>query len=211
MFHDLLSRYSVSLCISTPLWYSVFCDWYSVSARWRQRGDRPCAAMCVCLTFDSKFCHRTGIARSEGRGQGQRNKLCLAEALSLWIPPSKKFGQNLYIYIQIFHTLFSCFATRHFIQQSRIIRSWKINSSHKLIKAGTSFWQMEDHQGSEIRLQSLSVRELRAQPVSTSVWSGLWANMSSSAGSRPKLRFSRHPLSSAGVMNTLFSAGKQYM
>ena len=28
--------------------------------------------------FDSKFCHRTGIARSEGRGQGQRNKLCLA-------------------------------------------------------------------------------------------------------------------------------------
>ena len=24
-----------------------------------------------------KFCHRTGIARSEGRGQGQRNKLGL--------------------------------------------------------------------------------------------------------------------------------------
>ena len=29
-------------------------------------------------TFDYKFCNRTGIARSEGRGQGQRNKLCLA-------------------------------------------------------------------------------------------------------------------------------------
>ena len=29
-------------------------------------------------TFDFKFCHGTGIARSEGRGQGQHNKLCLA-------------------------------------------------------------------------------------------------------------------------------------
>ena len=34
--------------------------------------------MCVLKTFDSKFCHRPGIARSGGRGQGQRNKLCLA-------------------------------------------------------------------------------------------------------------------------------------
>ena len=34
-------------------------------------------------TFDSKLCHRTGIARSEGTGQGQRNYLCLASALSL--------------------------------------------------------------------------------------------------------------------------------
>ena len=33
-----------------------------------------------------------GIARSEGRGQGQRNKLCLAGALSLLILPIKGFG-----------------------------------------------------------------------------------------------------------------------
>ena len=38
-------------------------------------------------------CHRTRIARSEGRGQGQRNKLCLAGALSSSIPPFKRFGQ----------------------------------------------------------------------------------------------------------------------
>ena len=29
-------------------------------------------------TLNSKFCHRTRIAPSEGRGQGQGNKLCLA-------------------------------------------------------------------------------------------------------------------------------------
>ena len=34
-------------------------------------------------TLDSKFCHRTRIARSEGRGQGHRNMLRLAGALSL--------------------------------------------------------------------------------------------------------------------------------
>ena len=58
--------------------------WWQAVARRSQwgPGDRPCAAMCVCYTFDSKFCHRTGIAQSEGRGQGQRNMLCLAEALS---------------------------------------------------------------------------------------------------------------------------------
>ena len=38
---------------------------------------------------------RSGIARSEGRGQGQRNKLCLAAALSLPILPIKGFGLNL--------------------------------------------------------------------------------------------------------------------
>ena len=41
------------------------------------------------LTSDSKFCHRWGIAQSEGRGQGQCNKLCLAVAMSSWIPPFK--------------------------------------------------------------------------------------------------------------------------
>ena len=39
---------------------------------------------------------RPGIARSEGRGQGQRNKLCLAGALSLPILPIKGFGLNLF-------------------------------------------------------------------------------------------------------------------
>ena len=42
------------------------------------------------------YCHRPGIARSEGRGQGQRNKLCLAGALSLPILPIKEFGLNFY-------------------------------------------------------------------------------------------------------------------
>ena len=41
------------------------------------------------LTFDTKFCHTTGIARTEGTGQPQRNKLCLAGVLSLRIPPLK--------------------------------------------------------------------------------------------------------------------------
>ena len=46
------------------------------------------------LTFDTKFCHTTGIARTEGTGQPQRNKLCLAEALSLRIPPLKTLEPN---------------------------------------------------------------------------------------------------------------------
>ena len=54
------------------------CGWWQAAARRSREGDRSCAAMSVRLTFDSKFCHRTGIARSEGRGQGQSNKLCLA-------------------------------------------------------------------------------------------------------------------------------------
>ena len=40
-------------------------------------------------TFDSKFCHRTGIARSEGGGQCQRNKLRLA-GLFLVNPSNQK-------------------------------------------------------------------------------------------------------------------------
>ena len=52
--------------------------------------NRSCAAMCVRYTFDSKFCHRTGIARSEIRGRGQRNKLCLAG-----LCPLKRLGQNV--------------------------------------------------------------------------------------------------------------------
>ena len=39
--------------------------------------------LCARLSFNSKFRHSTGIARSEGRGQGLCNKLCLAETLSL--------------------------------------------------------------------------------------------------------------------------------
>ena len=31
---------------------------------------RPCAAICVRLTFDSTFCHKKGIAWMVGRGQG---------------------------------------------------------------------------------------------------------------------------------------------
>ena len=54
--------------------------------RWEAK--LPCAAMCVRQTFDSKFCQRTGIARSEGRGQGQRNKLCLAVSGGSVLSPS---------------------------------------------------------------------------------------------------------------------------
>ena len=43
--------------------------------RWRHLW---CVAMGALQTFDSKFCHKTGIARSEGGGQCQRNKLRLA-------------------------------------------------------------------------------------------------------------------------------------
>ena len=54
-----------------------------------------CLCACVKLCWTVKFCHRRGVARSECRRRGQRNKLCLAVALSLWIPPFKKFWLNL--------------------------------------------------------------------------------------------------------------------
>ena len=42
------------------------------------------------LTSDSKFCPRPDIARLEGRGQGQRNKLCLARDAVLVDPSFQK-------------------------------------------------------------------------------------------------------------------------
>ena len=63
------------------------CGWWQAVARRVSEGTGH-ARLCEYLKHsDSKFCHKpiciTGIARLEGRGQGQRNKLCLAEDLSL--------------------------------------------------------------------------------------------------------------------------------
>ena len=66
----------------------------SVWDSWNLTESRGSARLCAYVnTFYSKFCHRSGVARSEGRGQGQRNKLCLAEAMSMWILPFKRFDK----------------------------------------------------------------------------------------------------------------------
>ena len=55
--------------------------WWQAVARLSEGTGR--ARLCGYVKHSTLFCHRTGIARSEGRGQGQRKNLCLAGALSL--------------------------------------------------------------------------------------------------------------------------------
>ena len=63
-------------------------------------GSKTSSIVLGAKASDSKFCHRTGISRSGGRGESLRNKLCLAGALplSLRIPPFKRFGQKILSY-----------------------------------------------------------------------------------------------------------------
>ena len=69
-----------------------------------------CAQLCAYVkTFDSKFCHRTGNERQEGRGQGQHNKLCLAVALSLWIAPLKRFREKKMFWYFFYFKVSACF------------------------------------------------------------------------------------------------------
>ena len=55
----------------------------------RQESVRDPAVRGEVRTLGLKFYYRQGIARAEGKGQDQCNKLCIAVALSLGIPPFK--------------------------------------------------------------------------------------------------------------------------